>query len=66
MPTDQHSETKLNFPVLSGEESRPYRPKLTMDQYVEFVDMMLRATTPDKITEQQRLRDTPVARFSLR
>jgi hypothetical protein len=60
------AEQKLNFPVLSGEETRPYRPKLTMDQFVEFVDTMLRATTPEKIARQHRRRDTPVARFSLR
>lgn len=60
------TEPTLNFPVLSGEETRPYRPKLTMDQYVEFVDAMLRATTPEKIAQQHRLRDTPVARFTLR
>lgn len=66
MPTDQQSEPRLNFPVLSGEETCPHRPKLTMEQYVEFVDAMLRITTPDKIAQQHRCRDTPVARFSLR
>lgn len=62
MPKNRTTQEKLNFPVIASRHSMP-PPRLSMEDYCEFVQLTLDTLTSEQIDRQHRLKKQNIARF---
>lgn len=63
MQQNRTTQEKLNFRVAPSHPMPP--PRLSMEDYCEFVQLTLDTLTPEQIDRQHRLKKQNIARFSV-